>query len=256
MKKLSRPVLWPVLFLALAVMVFAHPAFADPSLTGSWTGTLQTPDGNSFDLTYTLKQDGAKITGSVQGPQGDPLDLLNGKIDGAKVYWEVNFNGATLAENGTVSVDATQIKLSIKSSDSAFPPMDITLSRAGATPAAAAATPTAATPAPAATTAGAGDASGTWSGQMQGPNGDMTLTFHFKQNGAALTGTVDNPMGGEPMAIENGKIDGDKVHWETSFNGMTITHDGTISGDAMKISIQSSDGSFPAMDVTLTRNGS
>lgn len=88
---------------------------------------------------------------------------------------------------------------------------------------------------------------------MQGPDGDFTITFHFKQEGAALTGTVDSPMGGEPMPIQNGKIDGDKVHWETSFNGMTINHDGTISGDEMKISIKSSDDSFPAMDIVLKR---
>ena len=104
-----------------------------------------------------------------------------------------------------------------------------------------------------AASAAAANVTGTWSGNMQGPNGDMTISFHFKQDGAKLTGTVDSPMGGDPMEIQNGKIDGDKVSWETSFNGMTIQHEGTVNGDEMKIHVKASDGQFPEMDMTLKR---
>jgi len=104
-----------------------------------------------------------------------------------------------------------------------------------------------------AASATAADVTGNWSGDMQGPNGDMTITFHLKQDGGKLTGTVDSPGGGDPIEIQNGKIDGNKVYWETSFNGMTIQHDGTVAGDEMKINVKSSDGQFPAMDMTLKR---
>jgi len=97
------------------------------------------------------------------------------------------------------------------------------------------------------------DVTGDWTAQMQGPNGDMTLTFHFKQDGAKLTGTVDSPMGGDPIPIQNGKIDGDKIYWETSFNGAAIQHDGTLSGDEIKANVKSSDGSFPEMNIVLKR---
>lgn len=96
------------------------------------------------------------------------------------------------------------------------------------------------------------NATGTWSGQMQGPNGDMTITFHLKQDGTKLTGSVDTGMG-DPVDIQNGKVDGGKIYWETSFNGMTIQHDGTINGDEIKINVKSSDGQFPATDMTLKR---
>jgi hypothetical protein len=99
----------------------------------------------------------------------------------------------------------------------------------------------------------ASDATGSWSGQMQGPNGDMTITFHLKQDEAKLTGSVETGMG-DPIEIQNGKIDGEKIYWETSFNGMTIQHDGTISGDEIKINVKSSDGQFPATDMTLKRD--
>jgi hypothetical protein len=37
--------------------------------------------------------------------------------------------------------------------------------------------------APASPALAATDVTGTWTAQMQGPNGDMTLTSHFKQDG-------------------------------------------------------------------------
>jgi hypothetical protein len=97
------------------------------------------------------------------------------------------------------------------------------------------------------------DATGTWTAQIQGPNGDMTLTFHLKQDGDKLTGTVESSMGGDPFEITNGKVDGDKVSFDTSFNGMTINHVGTVAGDEIKISAKSDDGQMPPMDMTLKR---
>lgn len=98
------------------------------------------------------------------------------------------------------------------------------------------------------------DVTGNWTAQMQSPDGSsMQLTFHFKQDGDKLTGTVDSPMGGDPINIQNGKIDGDKIYWETSFNGNTISHEGTVNGDEMKVTVKSSGGDFPEMDLTLKR---
>ncbi len=105
-----------------------------------------------------------------------------------------------------------------------------------------------------ATAFAATDVTGNWTAEMQSPDGNsMQLTFHFKQDGEKLTGTVDSPMGGDPIQIANGKIDGDKIYWETSFNGNTIHHEGTVNGDEMKVSVKSSDGGFPPMDITLKR---
>jgi hypothetical protein len=102
------------------------------------------------------------------------------------------------------------------------------------------------------TKAPAADVTGTWSGAMQGPNGDMTITFHLKQDAGKLTGSVETGMG-DPVDIQNGKVDGEKIYWETSFNGMTIQHEGTVSGDEMKIHVKSDGGQFPEMDMTLKR---
>lgn len=98
------------------------------------------------------------------------------------------------------------------------------------------------------------DVTGTWTAQMSGPNGDMTLTFHFKQDGAKLTGTVENTMGGEPFELANGKVDGDKISFDTSFNGMTINHEGTVNGDEIKLNVKSDGGQIPNMEMALKRS--
>ncbi len=113
---------------ALALAFTITPARAATDATGTWTADLQTPDGNSMTLTFTFKQDADKLTGTVQGPQGDPMDISNGKVDGDKISFDTSFNGATIHHEGTVSAD--QIKLSAKSDDGNFPPMDLTLKRA------------------------------------------------------------------------------------------------------------------------------
>jgi hypothetical protein len=100
----------------------------------------------------------------------------------------------------------------------------------------------------------AADVTGTWSAQMTTPNGDFQLTFTFKQDGAALTGTVLGPQG-DAIAISDGKVDGDKLSFKVSVNGMTITHDGTVNaaGDEITLSTKSDSGDFPARDMTLKR---
>ena len=104
-----------------------------------------------------------------------------------------------------------------------------------------------------AATAFAADVTGAWTANMAGPNGDsMKITFTFKQDGAKLTGTAGGPMG-DPMEISDGKVDGDKLSFNVSFNGMTIKHEGVIAGDTIKLTTKSDSGDFPGMEMTLTR---
>jgi len=101
------------------------------------------------------------------------------------------------------------------------------------------------------------DVTGTWSGSIQmdagGAGGDgMQLVFTFKQDGTTLTGNVNGGQG-DPLNISNGKVDGDKISFTIDFNGTTITHEGTVNGDEIKLNSKSSDGNFPAMAITLKR---
>jgi hypothetical protein len=102
----------------------------------------------------------------------------------------------------------------------------------------------------------AADVTGKWTADMQMPGGgdSMQIAFTFSQDGAALSGSVLGPQG-DAMPISDGKIDGDKISFKVSFNGMTITHEGTINaaGDEIKLSSKSDSGDFPGMEMTLKK---
>ncbi len=123
------------IFAGLAMTLSAATAMA-ADVTGTWTGDVKTPDGTSIQITFTFKQDGATLTGTVQLPQGDPTAISNGKVDGDKFTFDDSFNGITIHHDCTV--DGDTIKMTTKSDSADFPGMDLTLTRVKDTPAPAA----------------------------------------------------------------------------------------------------------------------
>ena len=116
MRKLFSLCLAAVLSLAFTPL---H-ALAATDVTGTWTGSIQMGDaggggGDGMQLSFTFKQDGATLTGSVNGGQGDPMPISNGKVDGDKISFTIDVNGTTITHEGTVNGD--EIKLTSKSSD-------------------------------------------------------------------------------------------------------------------------------------------
>jgi hypothetical protein len=92
---------------------------------------MKAPDGSTgFTISFTFKQDGAKLTGSVQGPQGDPIAISDGKIDGGKITFTVAFNGMTISHTGTLNSAGDEIKLTTKTDSGDFPGGEMTLKRA------------------------------------------------------------------------------------------------------------------------------
>lgn len=84
----------------------------------------------------------------------------------------------------------------------------------------------------------AGDFNGSWEGSIKTPDGqDFQLTFTFKVEGEAVTGSVSSQMGEIP--ISNGKIKGDEITFDLEFGGNKITHQGTLQGDAIDMKSQS-----------------
>jgi len=117
---------------AVLAMTLTAASARAADVTGSWTAEMTTPDGNSFQLSFTFKQDGDKLTGTVQGPQGDPMDISNGKVDGNKISFDVSFNGTTINHEGTVNDAGDEIEMTTKSDSGDFPGGKMTLKRAKA----------------------------------------------------------------------------------------------------------------------------
>ncbi len=84
--------------------------------------------------------------------------------------------------------------------------------------------------------AAAADVSGKWTAEVPGRNGNQTVTFNFKADGGALTGTMANPRG--EAAITDGKIDGNNVSFSVvrkmQDNEITIKYKGVLDGDSIK----------------------
>ncbi|HEY1767618.1 MAG TPA: hypothetical protein VGG26_08180 [Terracidiphilus sp.] len=114
---------------AALAMAFSAAAALAADVSGTWTADSTGPDGSNYPLTFTFKQDGAALTGSVQGPQGDPIEISNGKMEGNNISFDVSFNGMTISHSGTVNDAGDEIKLSTKTSQPDFPVHDLTLKR-------------------------------------------------------------------------------------------------------------------------------
>ena len=104
-------------------------------------------------------------------------------------------------------------------------------------------------------TALAADVAGTWTGEQEGRNGPMTVTFNFKTEGNTLTGAMTTPRG--EAQISEGKVNGDEVSFvivrEFNGNSMKINYSGTVSGNEMKLKT-SREGSDRTRELTLKRS--
>jgi hypothetical protein len=98
-------------------------------VTGSWTAEMKTPDGDTMQLSFTFKQDGAALTGAVLGPQGDALPISDGKVDGNKLSFKIEYNGTIISHDGTISDSGDEIKLANKSDSADIPSSEMTLTR-------------------------------------------------------------------------------------------------------------------------------
>ena len=114
--------------LALALLLAAAPAFA-ADVDGKWTGSIDTP-GGAITITYTFKSDGASLTGASLGPDGKPLPIKNGKVDGNKISFaqDLDFGQGPITFNYTGVLSPTELKLHSSFMDM---PIDFSLKKAG-----------------------------------------------------------------------------------------------------------------------------
>ena len=114
--------------LTLALLLAAAPAFAG-DIDGKWTGSIDTP-GGAMTIVYQFKTEGATLTGSSLGPDGSPLPIKNGKIEGNKISFaqDIDFGQGPITFNYTGTVSPTDLKLHSSFMDM---PIDIALKKAG-----------------------------------------------------------------------------------------------------------------------------
>jgi len=107
----SRTVKCAILFALTTCLALA----AD--VTGKWSGEMGGPDGGGgMSITFTFKQDGTKLTGTADGPGGQPLQIKEGKVEGDKISFAISFDGGDgemkVVHEGSVNGD--EMTLNIK----------------------------------------------------------------------------------------------------------------------------------------------
>jgi hypothetical protein len=100
------------------------------------------------------------------------------------------------------------------------------------------------------------DVTGTWNAVYTSPDGSVVLDLvcTLKQDGTKVTGGFADPQGNGPsIEIIDGKIDGDKLSFSVTYNGMVISHDGTVNGDEIKLTEKSDSPAVAGGTMTLKR---
>jgi hypothetical protein len=78
---------------------------------------------------------------------------------------------------------------------------------------------------------------GEWKGSRETPNGLFEVNYTFKVEGKTLTGTSKSQFG--EVNLENGTVDGKKISYSITVNGMTIQNTGElVSNDEILITNQ------------------
>ena len=92
----------------ILAVVFGLAAVA-ADVNGKWVTEAQ---GQRGPQTFTLKADGGKLTGTVEGGRGGPTEIQEGTVSGDNVSFKVvrEFNGNKMTMNYKGTVSATEIK--------------------------------------------------------------------------------------------------------------------------------------------------
>jgi len=76
-------------------------------------------------------------------------------------------------------------------------------------------------------------ATGNWKISITTPMGPQEMTARFEEAGDTLTGSIDSPIGSEPV---NGTVSGSALHWTMKVikpMPLDLTFDVTVDGDAL-----------------------
>ena len=79
-------------------------------ISGKWSGTITTPDGQQLPVSYNFKVDGDKVTGTAESPNGQ-VTVDNGVIKGDSVMFKVNVDGTDYPHAGKIYADSIGMDL-------------------------------------------------------------------------------------------------------------------------------------------------
>jgi opacity protein-like surface antigen len=102
--------------LATTMLIACSLAALAADVSGKWTAQVPGRGGQTREVTFTLKADGDKLTGSMTGFQGMEIPLTEGKVAGDTISFVtvVERNGNTNKSSYTGAVAGDEIKFKVE----------------------------------------------------------------------------------------------------------------------------------------------
>jgi hypothetical protein len=109
MNKRSASIRW---IIALAALTLWASFAAD--IDGKWTAQVEGRRGPQTEILMLKAADNA-LTGSLQGPRGEPVQITNGTIDGDNISFTVvrEFRGNTMTQEYKGRISGNELKLTV-----------------------------------------------------------------------------------------------------------------------------------------------
>lgn len=104
-----------ILTTALLVLgSFAVCFAAITGLNGKWTGTVKITPEDDIALVYNFKVDGDKLTGTVQSPDGNDLQIADGVLSGNEFSFNVKVGKFVVAHTGKYYGDSVIVAADVE----------------------------------------------------------------------------------------------------------------------------------------------
>ena len=119
-------------FLSFCLVLAATAVWA-ADVRGKWTAQVPGREGQTQETTITLKVEGAKLTGTISGQQGE-TPIADGKVSGDEISFTVTRErqGNTIKQlfKGKVTGDEIKFTRSTEGGQGNRPPVEFTAKRA------------------------------------------------------------------------------------------------------------------------------
>lgn len=196
----------------LAISVFTSACFASDA-AGRWKLAANAPDGNTYNVTLIVKEEGGKLTGVMESDRGQ-MPLANVVYSNGELRFDLMLDMGAIPFR--LKIDGEKVTGTLTAPDGATG--SVTGQReAAAAPAAAA----------------SASAAGKWEISATDPDGSpRRATFDLKQNGEQLTGSVTTESG-DTLPISAGKVSGDAVTFKIAIGDGDVIISGKVSGDTV-----------------------
>ncbi len=117
----------------LALVLVSALVASGADLTGIWTGQAPGRNGETEDVTFRFRQDGAALNGKLYAETGD-IPIVDGKVEGDRIRFSVvirfSSNATTFTYSGTVNGDEIRMtRERDRPGEKPGPPQTFTLKR-------------------------------------------------------------------------------------------------------------------------------